>query len=313
MQNKLDYHYIPEGQPKPDQTQFRIAASSVEKFFSHTSIWCREKLLLEPQPCYGTGATLGTVVHYLIEQRIKNGSAKQSDVTEAMDYVDLQASETVDPTIIRANYLPMYQAAKGHLSIKPVALAEPLVTTEILENIVAGGSIDALRIIQGDFIKENGDQLKPDGTRFTTIEELSGMTVEIVDWKTTSALNTPTSMAKGHEWQLLLYSLVLKKEYNITVAIVTTTMITRNNVGRISPTTQKPMKDYPSTVADISKPVTQESLEFIESIALIIAHSVKSFVENPGLQRGIISQDARLITNTAQLPFKVGKTEEVEI
>ncbi len=313
--NKLDYNYQPENQPKPDPTVFLIQASGIEKFFSQTSIWFREKLLMEPQPCYGTGATLGTVVHYLTEQRIKNGSAKQSDVTEAMDYVDLQASETVDPTVIRTHYLPMYQAIKNYLSINPVAIAEPLVTTEVLPGIVVGGSIDALRIIQGDFIEENGDQLKLDGSRFTTIEELAGMTVEILDWKTTSALSPPSKMAKEYKWQLAVYAFVLKKAYNITVAYTTTVNVTRNNIGRVSPTTGKPIKDYPSTTGSIQEPVTENLLEFIESIINVVAHSVQAFVEKPNL-RYLLARDFRLKDNTQPLQFTsigVATEEEMDI
>ncbi len=312
--NPLNYNYVTPGQPLPDPTVFRCQASSIANFFSSTSAWYNEKLLGGKSSFdSSTGSVLGTVVHYLAEQRIKHGGAKQADVATAMEYVQLNASDVVDPTIIEANYLPMYHAIKSHLLSNPVALAEPLVTSLLLPGICVGGSIDAIRIISGDFIDNGSDQVKPDGTNFTDISELSGMTVELVDWKTTSALNPPTTMTKGYEWQLLVYAYVLKHEYNITVAHISDIFITRHNVGRVSETTGKPLKDYPSTIGVVSKPVTQESFDFIESIVKLVAHSVESFTLNPSL-RYLLAQDMRLVDNTQPLPFtSIGTTTELDI
>jgi len=313
--NPLNYDFIAEDQELPDDTVFRIQASQIADYFDHTASWYNEKLLGQQSSfTANTGSVLGTVVHRLCEQRIKNGGAKAEDVNVAMEYVATQASDLVDPYVIEDNYLPMYHQAKYYMEANPVALAEPHVTTLVKPGILAGGSIDAVRILVGDFVEHEGAQLKPDHTRFTKIEELSGMTVEIVDWKTEAALSPSKKMSKKYEWQLLVYALVLKKEYNITVETVTDVFITRNNINRPSPTNpSKMLKDAPSTIGVVSKVVTQDSMEFIQSLLHVVADSVELFVTKPEL-RYIISQDLRNIDATQTLPFtSIGKVAVVDI
>jgi len=97
-------------------------------------------------------------------------------------------------------------------------------------------------------------------------------------------MSAPTKMTKNYEWQLLVYAYVLQKKYDITTRYITDVFLTRDNCGRLN-ASGKPMKDYPSVVGEVSKPVTEESLLFIESIIKVVAHSVEAFVTSPKQQR----------------------------
>ena len=296
--NRLDYQYG----HVPNPESFRIQASAISQFFDHTNSFYREKLLNEQGFQGNTSSVLGTSLHWAAEQYITHGSISPADKQEMYDYITEQATmlpELVDETEIRTQLTPMWQTLKQYIYDNPISLAEPFIELELMPNLTVGGSIDAIRCIDGSL-------------GYQSISELTGKTVELIDWKTTAAMNPPTSMPKGYEWQLLVYSYVLKQKYNITVSQITNVYITRHNVNRISETTGKPLKDYPSTIGTVSKPVTPESLDFIESIIKVVADSVYTFVTQPNL-RYLLAMDWRLRHNTQVLPFKFGVTQHEEI
>ena len=308
--NKLDYNYIKPGQPIPSKGGFRIQASAISRFFDQTNQFYREKLLGEtPAFLTSTSAVCGSCIHWAAENYVKdNLQLSQEAKDEMYAYIDEQSAkfpDLVDPSQCREIITPMWRSLREFLQLNPGGLVEPFLEVEILPGITTGGSIDRLYI-------------PGDTTIYTSLEQLSGKTVIIQDWKTTSTKYasdksiTQSAMSKNYEWQLLVYAYVLKKAYNINVSAIQDIFITREYEGEISEKTGKRGKAYPSMVVPITKPVTPESLEFIESIINIVAHSVQSFVLNPGPQRGMLSQDWRLINHTAELPFPAITASKVE-
>jgi len=288
---KLDYNYIPEGQALPDQTIFRIQASQISNFFDYTNSWYREKLL-GGSPMFGgnTSSILGTCIHWAAECYIKDKQITEPNKEEMYAYIDQQATNNteIDAVTIRQQLTPMWRTLREYIDRDPGGLVEPFIELEILPGITAGGSIDRLKPVN-------------DNTIYHSLEELRGKTVDIQDWKTTSALSAPTKITKNYEWQLLVYAYVLHKKYDITTRYVTDVFLTRDNCGRLN-ASGKPMKDYPSVVGEVSKPVTEESLLFIESLIKVVAHSVEAFVTKPEL-RYLLMQDYRYKSDTTTLPF----------
>ena len=304
--NKLDYNYGNKSIPGT----FRISASQISNFFDFTNLWFRKNLLGEDVGFKGsTSSVAGTCVHFAAESYIKNNlQLPQEDKDEMYAYIDEQASkfpDLVDPSQCREIMTPMWRSLREHLQANPGGLAEPFVEIEILPGITVGGSIDLI-------------QVPGDSTIYTDLEQLRGKSIYIKDYKTTSTKYasdksiTQSAMTKAYEWQLLTYAFALKKAYNINTLAIQDIFVTREYEGEISEKTGKRGKAYPSMVVPITKPVTSESLEFIESIINIVAHSVQSFVLNPGPQRALLAQDWRLINHTAELPFPAITASKVE-
>ena len=304
--NRLDYNYGNKSIPGT----FRISASQISNYFDFTNNWFRKNLLGEDVGFQGsTSSVAGSCVHFAAESYIKNNlQLPQEDKGEMYAYIDEQANklpDLVDPIQCREIMTPMWRSLREHLQANPGGLAEPFVEIEILPGITVGGSIDLI-------------QVPGDSTIYTDLEQLRGKSIYIKDYKTTSTKYasdksiTQSAMTKAYEWQLLTYAFALKKAYNINTLAIQDIFVTREYEGEISEKTGKRGKAYPSMVVPITKPVTPESLEFIESIINIVAHSVQSFVLNPGPQRGLLSQDWRLINHTAQLPFPAITSSKIE-
>lgn len=304
--NKLDYNYGNKTIPGT----FRISASQISSYFDQTNLWFRKHLLGEDVGFKAsTSSVAGSAIHWAAENYIKdNLQLTQEAKDEMYAYIDEQAQkfpDLVNPDQCREIMTPMWRSLREHLQANPGGLAEPFVEIEVLPGITVGGSIDLI-------------QIPGDNTVYTSLEQLRGKSIYIKDYKTTSTKYasdksiTQSAMTKNYEWQLLVYAYVLKKAYNINTQAIQDIFITREYEGEISEKTGKRGKAYPSMVVPITKPVTPESLEFIESIINIVAHSVQSFVLNPGPQRGMLSQDARLLTHTAELPFPAILASKVE-
>lgn len=298
----LDYNHIKPGEKPHDKTSFRIQASGIAKFFSQTSNWYRDKLLGLDEGFNGnTSSVLGTCLHWAAENWTKQYWTQEVK-DEMYAYIELESTRDpeIDAATIKQQLTPMWKVLRQFIDNDPGGLVEPKVEIEIMPGITVGGSIDRIKPIG-------------DNTIYTDIEQLRGKVVEIQDWKTTGNKTPPTTMTKDYQWQLLVYAWVLKEKYDITVTTISDVFITRNEVGRISPTTNRPMKDYPSTIGVVSEPVTAESLEFIKSLIMVVAHSVHRFVTTPQ-DRFLLAQDFRLFGNTQQLPFtKIGTTIKEQV
>ena len=294
---------MPPNSPPVNPDNFRIQASAIYNYFSSTSRWYSEKLgdgspILTPS----TSTVLGVCLHWCADCYTKDGEITKENQQEAYAYIEEQAELNPEVMVdeVRKHLTPMWNNLKTTIQNYPLSISEPSVAIEILPNITVGGSIDGIRCVDGSI-------------GYKSLEEMRGKRVTLVDWKTYGGLTAPTKMPKAYEWQLLVYAYVLKKQYDITVVQITNTFITRNNINRPSPTNpQKMLKDYPTKISDVSQPISDEDLEFIESIINLVAHSVQAYRQNPTLQY-LLAQDFRLFKGPLKLESTTAELDLTDI
>lgn len=241
---------------------FKISASQFSNFFDHTSAWYHEQLLGESGFQGNTSSELGTVVHAGIEMFVREEAVDPAQITKYVNSID---NPDVDKGHILSQYEPMLDAVLPYVEEHKPDEVEKFVFQEVIPGVVAGGSIDAL---------------------YT-----KGVTT-IVDWKTTSLMTPPTKFSRKYWFQQMVYAWILKQQ-GYDIQYIKLVYITQSNVGRISEKTGKPLKDYPSQVAEVVEEVTQANLDLIDSCLKVAAESVVTFKEKPEL-RHLLAQDWRL-------------------
>ena len=255
---------------------FKISPSQISRFFDHTRDWYGTELLNEEGFTGNTATHLGTVIHAIAEMYLAGGMVNYSAVET---YINSIKDPEVDKDLIREQY-PIMSATllsnevmtKPHVK-KPVL--EEFVATEVIPGIYAAGSID-----RRDFVGKT-----PNGSPIYRIK----------DYKTMGSLNSarvPTKFSKTYLYQQLTYAWILQQQ-GITVQYIDLLFISRANVGRVSEKTGKPLKDYPSEIHTLTHEVTQNDLDFIESLILLVANSVETWNTKPEL-RYLLAQDYRL-------------------
>ena len=300
-QNKLEYTYQNPSEPLHDPSVFRVSASQIHNFTHQTSEWYRKNVLGEKmETC--TALVLGTSLHYLGQKYSENNTIADEDREEIYDYIILNKSELVDEPEIRSQLTAMWPKLKGHLELNPVQLSEVTAISKLPNGMTFGGKIDAIRTL--------------DGSNPTCLEDLRGQSVELIDYKTTSALNPPKTVLQAYKHQLYVYSLALKREYNITASIASIIYITKAQTNRYGVVkkdgTRNKLADNPPKVAEVKVSIDEPALEFIESLINLVADSVQMFIENPTMRYALM-QDGRYRDNNTTLPFKVGNQTELEI
>lgn len=247
---------------------FRISPSQMSKFFDSTSEWYRTMLLDEEGFNGNTATHLGNCVHVAAEMYTKTQTIDHAIINTYINSID---DPEVDKEIIRFQYPVMVQAlVSGFLSKQSHSSAETeqFVVAEVLPGVVVGGSIDRY------------DPLKAGGT--------------VTDYKSMGSLDKvrlPTRFARAYFFQQLTYAWALIKAGR-PVSQVELIFVTRHNTGRVNDK-GKPLKDYPSTVHRVFEPVTDENMDFIESVLKTIAESVLLWKSNPEYKH-ILAQDYRL-------------------
>lgn len=276
---KLDYY---NGENEVPNDAFRISASGISRFFTSTNKWWRENLLDEEGFTGSTASVLGTCVHYLCEQYGKNKKITAEDEKEIDNYIlkhtDPEYADynpEIDADLIYSQYKVMAEAAiNDYVSLNVPSEIEPFVSEEVLPNIFVGGSID----------------------------NITGSIV--VDYKTTStkATSLPKTIPYAYRCQLLTYAWVLKQQGK-QVDRIRVVYITRNDTDRISEKTGKPLTQYPSKAVTLTESITEEDFDTIEGMIQVIAHSVKTWQDQPEL-RHLLAQDWRLYTKPKPKLFK---------
>ena len=246
---------IPEG-------AFKISPSQLSKFFSDTPQWYREHVLEEDSAFTGnTNSMLGNCVHGLAEMRYTEGAVDHHKVEE---YLSTITDPEIDLNYIRQQYGVMADCLLDNVVDRLPAggKAEPFLWYEVIPGYGVGGSLDMLQA------------------------------EEIRDYKTTGAMSPPKSIPRSYWFQQMSYVWLAKKHgYNIKRFVLD--YITHNNVGRISPVTGKPMKDYPTTHTPLVHEVTDTDLEIIDNTLRLVSESVKAFKEKPEISY-LLAQDLRL-------------------
>ena len=286
---KLDYNngtnVVPEG-------EFRISASGISKFFTATNAWYRENLLGESGFTGNSASVTGTIVHYILEQYAAKQHLSDEDkeqmelyITKHCDPSSADFEAEIDESYIRDQYKVMAETGvNSYLQENMPTHVEPFIANEVLPGIHVGGSIDNLTL-------EN-PKYSSDDHSFDNLVSCGGGI--ICDYKTTGT--RPTSLPKNiqysHKMQLLTYAWVLK-QMGITIDRVRIIYITKNDTGRVSEKTGKPLTQYPSQVVTLTEQITDEDFDMVEGVIKLIAHSVDHWNKSPEF-RHLLAQDWRL-------------------
>lgn len=243
----------------------RVGASGIAKYVTSTRAFWGELMLGEDGFMGSTASVLGTCTHFYGEDFIQNGTVDEEEIEKYINKFP-----HLDQAYIREQHPIMGSALLDYIDTSPsgTLIPEKFVFEEILPGIGVGGSID---LIAGD---------------------------TIVDWKTTSALSAPKTMSYQYKLQLLTYAWILRKQGH-EINRIRIVYITTNITGRVSETTGKPMKDYPTDVSVLDEQITEEDMEMIEGIINVIAASVKRWQDVP-TDRYLLAQDWRLRPNVAR-------------
>jgi len=241
---------IPEG-------SFGISPSGIGRFFSNPVSWCNTNLR-GGELITTTSMVLGTTVHEIIDQYLKGNldtSEKRDVMNEFVEtFVDNESKRLLDldTGVILGNYKPMSEAA----------------INGIISNGMLGGDSEvsmALEVADSFYLRGTSDYIYGDC---------------IVDWKTTSLMSAPKDINFGYLIQSLAYAKMANNN-GYTIDRIAIGYITRNNVGRISDKTNKPMRDYPSTLTMRYHQITQEDWELLDDAIQLIVESVKLVKEHP--------------------------------
>ena len=293
MSTKLDYISGSTAIPKDC---FGISPSSLGRFFSEPHLWYREYFLNQPSFGQSTATVLGTCMHYVAECSVKGKEVDHleiykyiyeqccrpslaefpADLDEALDFLLANAKPEFDVYHIIEQYPIMSATLLDTVSTLSSTRAEELVASEVIPGVWAAGSIDL---------------------QCGTVE---GKNVGIFDYKTTSALSPPKSIEYKHKLQLLTYAYI-KTKLGTPIKTINIIYVTANQVNRVG-TSGKPLADYPSVTNTLTHYVTQEDMEFIESLLKLVAETVLHVKAHPE-QAYLLFKDYRLKSEVPKPKF----------
>jgi len=259
-----DYFSYYDGSDVLPDGAIRISPSQLSKFFDQTSEWWRTQILGEDALFTGSTAThLGTAVHAAAHMYHETKNVDQDIVA---NYIDSLSDDEIDTDVIHRQWPTMAtRLIQDFVSSAPIVHAERFVHFEIAPNIFVSGSIDAMTAN------------------------------DIIDYKTMGSLDkarVPTTFSRPYYFQQLTYAWILNKlgESRQFMKLV---YVSRDNTGRVSERTGKPLKDYPSEVNILTEPITVENLDFIDQVLHLVADSIQYYQKNPD-SLYLLAQDYRL-------------------
>lgn len=234
---------IPDG-------DFRISPSMVSKFNDKKWEWYASQVIGEDTFKDNKSTILGTCIHKVAEEWIKNGNFPLG-LTEYIDsFNELELSEK---EFIKSQLEPMGNALIDYLSFFGTPeISEETIKYEIMPHIWVAGTVDA------------------------KIDDC------IVDFKTTSIQTVQEKMPNNYKWQLLTYAWIYKK-LGIEINKIRIVWVTQNRVGEISQKTGKPLKDYYSMAYPITEEITEEDMRFIDDYLHLIAETYQMAKDKPEL------------------------------
>ena len=286
MSTKLDYI---SGSTAIPSDCFGISPSSLGNFFSEPHNWYRQFFLDQPSFTRSTATITGTCVHYIAECHVKGEEVDHleiakyiyeqccmpslsdfpTDLEEAHEFLHSNAKLDIDIYYILEQYPTMAATLIDTIDTLTPTRAEELAAVEVIPGVWASGSIDL---------------------QCGTVE---GKNVGIFDYKTTSALSPPKSIEYKHKLQLLTYAYI-KTKLGTPIKTINIIYVTANQVNRVG-TTGNPLADYPSVTSTLTHYVTQEDMEFIESLLKLVAETVLHVKAHPE-QAYLLFKDYRLKT-----------------
>lgn len=275
-QKYLEYNNGSGGLP---DGAFRISASQFNGFMSYPHSWYREQVLKEEGFKGNTASVLGTIVHGVAAAFV-NGD--EIDKQAIHDYAHEQAigNIDVDPHEILSQYPLMVETLVNQyiMQNRPTQV-EPFVKYEIIPGHFPSGSIDA---IQNDMIID-----------YKTFNALGGTDEKPI------IKSAPKTIPMNYKYQLLIYAYIMNKNgHNIErvrLVYVNRAVDTRRP-GKLKAdgTPGKELGRYQAPeVTVLTEGVSQDDLDFIESVLLLCAETHQMVVEKPNLAY-LLYRDYRL-------------------
>jgi len=258
---------------KGETDNFRISASQFSKFIDKPWQWYREQILEEDLFEGSTSSYLGTIVHTGAERVSKGLDFTREDVEEFLSTID---DPEIDKNEIREQYPLMLKTLINDYVLSNAKVfheAEPFIAIDLGDGIEVGGSIDRIEIASVG--------AKPEDN-----------TYRIVDYKTYNSKTKPKAIPQHYRYQLLIYAYVYSKKV-APISEVRLVYVNRNIDGGFSEKTGKPLKSYPPEVTVLTEQVTQEDLNFIESMIMLCKETLLASEKHPELLH-IIWHDPRL-------------------
>ena len=260
--NKLDY----ASAPVPNDCKFKISPSSFANFITRPWQWYRQQVAGLDKFEYNTSSVIGTIVHYVAETVAKN---MQVDENEIERYImSMKENDTYCQETVRNHWYEMAFVLVNNYVLpekSTILEAEKQVFAEVKNKIYVSGTLDLLQ-----------------GTKEDTL---------LTDYKTYNSKTKPKSIPADYKYQLLVYVWILRKlGYNVTrIRLV---YVNRSIDGGLSEKTGKPLKSYPPELAVLTEAVTDEDLNYIESMLNLCADTVEVSNNHPELRK-VIWHDSR--------------------
>jgi hypothetical protein len=251
----------------PKNCHFRISPSFFSEFVMRPHSWYRQAVLGEKSFEYNTSSILGTCVHYCADRLAKDLPVDMKVIEE---YVNMhEAKEDYDPSTVLEMFVPMAETLVNDyvLPEKSTFLhSEYELVAEVTKGYAVAGTCDA---IQGDLVD-----------------------TVITDYKTYSSKTKPRAIPMNYRYQLLVYAWAAKKNgFNPTrIRLV---YVNRPIDGGVSEKTGKPLKSYPSELTILTEQITQDDIDFIDSLLNLCVDSVEATKKHPELTH-VIFHDYRL-------------------
>jgi len=248
VSTELDYD---DGMDKLPDCTFKISPSAFSRFMNRPHEWYREQVLGEGTFEGNTSTVIGTLVHYVAEKVAKHEDVDKAQIAK---YVDSFAdNEDVDIEEVLRDYKPMAERLVNDYVLENMPeVSEDFIAAYVKENVWVAGSVDAF---------DNG---------------------MIVDYKTYKSKTKPKSIPMDYKYQLLLYAYIYKR-MGRDVDRIRLVYVNRNIDGGISEKTGKPLKSYPPEVTVLTEVVTQDDIDFIESVLLLCSDTYLKSIEDPSL------------------------------
>jgi len=244
----LDYN---NGKGQLPDGAFRIGASSFNNFMTKPHEWYREKVLGESGFEGNTASVIGTCVHYCAEMV---GKGAHPDKNEIEQYItNHEDNPDVDCAEVRRQYPQMVPVLINQYVLKNMPTeVEPFVSYELQPGYFPSGSIDA---IQNDIL---------------------------VDYKTYSSKTKPKSIPMNYMYQLLIYAYICKK-LGKDIQRARLVYINRYIDGGVSEKTGKPLKSYAPEVTVLTESITDDDMDFIESVMNLCIETTDLALKKPEL------------------------------
>jgi hypothetical protein len=259
-----DLAYTPASVPE-DCVQ-KISPSSFAKFITTPWSWYRQQILELDKFEYSTASVIGTIVHYCAEQVASNKDVDEDAIEKYIKSFEEKDDYAIN--VVEANWYEMaavlineYVTAEmdSYIGI------EKQVCQNIGSNFYVAGTLDALQGHKNDCL--------------------------LTDYKTYSSKTKPKAIPADYRYQLLTYSMALRKAgYNVTrIRLV---YVNRRIDGGVSEKTGKPLKSYPPEVVVLTETITNEDIDFITGMLDLCKDTVLACIKHPELVH-VITHDPR--------------------